>query len=169
LPGRDPVAELTVDFTPETTTNWYIKVTVQVGGKPVGKGEAEVSVYETTMWQPLKHNYGPVATDENGVAWIGPVAGAYYLFGVKVDNIYYDVVATLKVEKPPVPAGAQAKKGIVIEDGNWRFPYRFSVKSVAVNIVPEVFRCTVCGTLIRPTGNIATCPTCGAVYKRGRV
>ena len=164
--SRDPVAELTINFTPETTTNWYIKVTVQVAGKPVGKGEAEVSVYETTMWQPFKHNYGPVLTDENGVAWIGPVAGAYYLFGAKIDNIYYDVVATLKVEKPPVPAGAQAKKGIVIEDGSWRFPYRFSVKTLTLNIEPNVFRCSVCGSLIRPVGDVAVCPTCGSRYRR---
>jgi hypothetical protein len=124
---RDPTAEITLNFTPQTTEQWWITVYVKVMNQPVGAGEAKVEVKETTWWQPFKHNYGPIYTDSNGVAKIGPVAGAYYScplpgWCILVAPIEYDVIATLLVDKGPFKTGTQTKKHIVIKDGEWSDP-----------------------------------------------
>ena len=150
----DPTAEFTIDISPATTPGWIVKVKVTVMGKPVGLNEAEVTLTETTWWQPFKKTYGPVKTDSSGVASFANVAGAYYLFGVKIDNIYYDAVAKLLVKKDPFPAGTTAKKGFRLEDGTWSDP-------------GEVV-CEVCGEGITlGPYTVLTCPRCRTTYVRG--
>jgi hypothetical protein len=164
-----PEAEITLNFTPEAVPGWTVKAHITVMGKPVGKGEAELRLYETTIWQPFKHNYGPALTDESGTAIISGVAGAYYLFGAKIDNIYYDAVAKLLVDKDGIKAGTEAKKSLVFEDGKWHDPsgnvrdlaFDFSTQAVA-----EVLICDQCGSILNVYGDFAFCPVCGAVYER---
>jgi len=150
-----PVADVTLEIKSETMPEWMVRVKVLVEGKPVGANEAEVTLQETTPWVGilLRKNYGPVKTDANGVATFTGVSGAYYLFGVKLDNIYYDVVAKLLVDKGPFKAGTVAKKRLVIQDGTWSDP-------------PEVI-CEACGGGV-PLGpwDVITCPRCGAQYSR---
>jgi len=149
----DPTFEFTIDISPATVPGWIIRAKVTVMGKPVGAGEAEVTLYETTWWQPFKKTYGPVKTDSYGVATFTNVAGAYYLLGRKIDNIYYDAVAKLLVNKDQIPAGITAKKSFKLLDGEGEDP-------------GEVV-CEICGGGI-PLGpwTILTCPHCGAKYTK---
>jgi len=105
---------------PFAVENWIVKVNVQVNGKPVGEGEAEVELNETTEWQTAKHHYGPIPTDSNGWAVFSNVAGAYYLGGKKYSDIKYDVIARLKVEKMGIPAGSILKASLILEDGSYK-------------------------------------------------
>jgi hypothetical protein len=105
---------------PEAKPNWNVAVTVSVGGEPVGLGEAEVELREATPWQLERHNYGPVLTDPNGVAYFTGVAGAYYVDGEKYSDMTYEVIARLRVEKKGVPAGSILRASLILEDGGFR-------------------------------------------------
>jgi hypothetical protein len=105
---------------PFAVENWTVKVNVQVNGEPVGEGEAEVELNETTEWQTAKHHYGPIPTDSNGWAVFSKVAGAYYLGEKKYSDMKYDVIAKLKVEKMGIPAGSILKASLILEDGSYK-------------------------------------------------
>jgi hypothetical protein len=105
---------------PFAVENWIVKVNVQVNGEPVGEGEAEVELTETTEWQTVKHHYGPIPTDSNGWAVFSKVAGAYYLGEKKYSDMKYDVIARLKVEKMGIPAGSILKASLILEDESYK-------------------------------------------------
>jgi hypothetical protein len=161
-------AVITLNFTPEAVIGWTVKAHITALGTPVGKGEAELRLYETTWWQPFKHNYGPALTDESGTAIISGVAGAYYLFGMKIDNIYYDVVAKLLVDKGPIKAGTEVKKSLVFENGTWHDPDG-NIMDLAFDFsasTSEVLICDQCGSILNVHGDFAFCPVCGSIYER---
>jgi hypothetical protein len=105
---------------PTAKPNWNVAVTVSVGGEPVGLGEAEVTLMEVTPWQIERHNYGPVLTDQNGVAIFTGVAGAYYVEGEKYSDMTYEVTAKLRVSKKGLPAGSILKSYLTIMDETYR-------------------------------------------------
>jgi hypothetical protein len=105
---------------PTAKPNWNVAVTVSVGGEPVGLGEAEVTLMEVTPWQIERHNYGPVLTDPNGVAFFTGVAGAYYVDGEKYSDMTYEVTAKLRVPKKGLPAGSILKAYLTIMDETYR-------------------------------------------------
>jgi hypothetical protein len=103
-----------------TSPNWTVTVLVQAMGQPVGAGEAEGELRETTSWQTSKHNYGPIPTDSSGRIVFTGVCGAYYRAGSKYSDMTYDLIVRLKVQKGPIPAGRELKVGLILEDSTYK-------------------------------------------------
>jgi hypothetical protein len=103
-----------------TTPNWTVSVLVQAMGQPVGAGEAEGELRETTSWQTSKHNYGPIPTDSSGRIIFTGVCGTYYRAGSKYSVMTYDLIVRLKVQKGPIPAGRELRVGLILEDSTYK-------------------------------------------------